>query len=302
LIRLLLNSAAVAFFIWVIVGLDAYAGSYDALTGWIPFLPHGERGALLVTAVSNVAWAIFYSAVQVVIYRRALAGWPADAPPAVHGAIPGETAAEPARFDPRAIVVAAALASALLLASTAWPLLAGVAVWLVLAWAATRADRRTIPFGAALAGLLAASALTAGLLAGLGADVALQRAARAALLVATATWMRAAARPAGLRAVFRRVLHRLRAVPGAREAAATLDGLDPGPRLLAAGRALVADLADVPKRPLPIVDAVIAWVAGEASGYRAAVPARRGAFAIRARDAALVGLAVVPALALIGGS
>jgi hypothetical protein len=302
-IRLVHYTLLSALAIWVVLGgLDAYVGSYDALTGWIPFAPHGTLGALLVTAVSNLLWALFYSAVQVVIYRRALAEWPEDAPRAAHGAAPESTVERGTRFDPRAIVMAAALATGVLLAGTAWPLLAGVAVWLAVAWVAARADRRTIPFGAALAGLLAGSALTGGLLAGLGLDVALRRAVRAALLVAVATWMRAAAEPAGLRAVFRRMLHRLRALPGAREAAVTLDGLDPGPRLLAAGRALAAALADVPKRPAPLVDAVIAWVAGEARGFRAGTEARRGdALAIRLRDAALVALAIMPALALLGG-
>jgi hypothetical protein len=301
-IRIVHYTVLSALAIWVVLGgLDAYAGSYDALTGWIPFLPHGERGALLFTAVGNVAWAIFYSAVQVVIYRRALREWPEDAPAAIHAHAAGDETDEAPRFDPRAIVAAAALASVLLLASTAWPLLAGVAAFLAIAWVVSRADSRTIPFGAALAGLLALSALTASLLGGLGLDIALRRALRAALLVAAATWMRAAARPTGLRAVFRRMLHRLRALPGAREAAATLDGLDPGPRLLAAGRALVAALADVDKRPVPIVDAVVTWVAGEARGYRAGVPARRRGLTIRARDGALIALAALPALALLGG-
>jgi hypothetical protein len=302
-IRLVHYTLLSALAIWVVLGgLDAYAGSYDTLTGWIPFAPRGAAGALVVTAIANVFWALIYSALQVAIYRRALRAWPVDAPPAEHAAATGAESEPETRFDPRAIVMAAALASGVLLAGTAWPLLAGVAAWLALAWVATRADARTIPFGAALAGVLALTALTGALLAGLGLDVALRRALRAALLVAVATWMRAAARPSGLRTVFGRMLYRLRAVPGAREAAATLDGLDSGPRLLAAGRAVVTAVANVPKRPVPLVDAVIGWVAGEARGFRAAASApRRAALTIRLRDAALIALATVPALALLGG-
>ena len=57
------------------------------------------------------------------------------------------------------------------------------------------------------------------------------------LLVAVATWMRAAAGPGGLREVFRRMLEKLRWIPSVREAVTALAGLDPGPRLIAAGRA-----------------------------------------------------------------
>jgi hypothetical protein len=168
-IRLIHYTVLSALAIWVVLGgLDAYVGSFDALTGWLGFVPQGTQAALILTALSNLVWAVIYSVAQVAVYRRALAEWPEDAPPAVHAAASAAAAEESARFDPRAIVVAAALASALLLASTARPLLAGVAVWLAVAWVAARADRRTLPFGAALASLLAASALIAGLLAGLG--------------------------------------------------------------------------------------------------------------------------------------
>ena len=206
------------------------------------------------------------------------------------------------RFDPRALALAAVVACALLLSGTAWALLAAVAAWLAVAWVVARAGRDAVALGLALAALLAAGALTGSLLAGLGLDQALRRAVRAALLVAVATWLRGAAGPEGLRTVFRRVLHRLRAAPAAREAAAVLDGLDPGPRLVGAGRALLAAVADVPRRPLPIADAVLAWVAAEARAFRAgpgAGPAPR--VAMRARDGALVALALAPALVLVGG-
>ena len=219
------------------------------------------------------------------------------------GSAPRAPRPAPARFDPRAIAVAATLATALLLTGTSWPLLGAVAAWLAIAWVAARADPRAIPLGAALAVLLAGSALVGSLIAGLGVDEALRRGLRALLLVAVATWLRAAARPSGLREVFRRVLHRLRRVPATREAGTILDALDPSPgRLLAAGRALAGRLAGVHKRPAPIADAVIAWVAGEAAGYRSRHGAPvRAAIEVRARDAALVALAALPALALLPG-
>ena len=304
-IRLTHYTILSALFIWVVLGgLDAYVGSYDRLTGWLGILPSGANAALALGMLSNVVWALVYSVLQVIVYRRALADWPDEAPagpgapPAV---LPAGADAGPGRFDPRALALAAALATGLLLTSTAWPLLAGVSAWLVVAWVAARAGREAIPLGLALAALLAFAALTGGLLAGLGAEEAASRALRAALLVATATWLRAAAGPEGLREVFRRTLRRLHRLPAAREAGAVLDGLDAGPRLVAAGRGLLASLAAVPRRPLPIADAVIAWVAAEAVAFRAGdAPARRAAIAVRARDGALVALALAPGLALVG--
>ena len=74
-LRLLHNTATTAFFIWVITGgLDAYAGTYDAL-GRRLGLEVGTADALVLTAVGLVAWAAFASAVQVLVYRRGLRAW-----------------------------------------------------------------------------------------------------------------------------------------------------------------------------------------------------------------------------------
>ena len=89
----------------------------------------------------------------------------------------------------------------LLLAGHSWLLLAGVTAWLIPAWLLSRPDRDAVPLGLALAGLLAFAALTGGLLSGAGLELTLQRVVRAVLLVAVATWMRAAAGPGGLREV-----------------------------------------------------------------------------------------------------
>jgi len=149
--------------------------------------------------------------------------------------------------------------------------------------------------------ILGFAALTGGLLSGAGLEVTLRRALRAVLLVAVATWMRAAAGPGGLRETFRRALCRLRALPSIREASAQLEGLDAGPRLVAAARAAAGRLSDVPLAPAPLADAVIAWVATEASGYRPGPGAAGTALRLRAPDALLVALTLTPALALVGG-
>ncbi len=298
-IRLAHYAVVTAALIWIILGgLDAYAGSYDAITGWLGIFPAGKRGALIVTAVVNTGWAVFFSVVQVLLYRRALRGWPA----AVALASPERDAGAErgsARFDPRAITLAAALAFALLLSGTDWPVLGGVAAWLALAWVVSRPDPEAVPLGLALAGLLTFGALATSLIAGIALEEALSRGARAALLVLVATWLRAAAGPAGLRETFRRALWRVRRLPPAREASGVLDGLDSGPRLVAAGRALVGALTPLPSQPLEIADTVTRWVAAESGGFRSGEAAPRVRLSAAPRDGLLVALALAPALALL---
>ena len=302
-LRLVHYSVLLAAFIFVILGgLDEFTGSYETLTGWLGIVPQGPAAALAVTAAMQVGWAIFFSTIQVAAYRRALGDWPEQPPPAgAPAAAAPATERGAGRFDPRAIVIAALLASALLLASTSWALLLGVAAWLVPAWLLSRPDHDAVPLGLLLAGLLAFAALTGGLLSGAGLELTLRRVLRAVLLVAVATWMRAAAGPGGLREAFRRALHRLRALPAVREAAALMEGLDPGPRLIAAGRAAADRLAEVPLSPVPLADAVIAWVAAESAGFRPGAGASRKPLRLRAPDALLVALTLAPALALLGG-
>lgn len=285
--------------IWIVLGgVDAYVGSYDTLTGWLGILPEGKRGALIVTVVLNVGLAAFYTVTQVLVYRWALSSWPAH-PSEVHAPAAGPSEDRGSqRFDPRAITLAATVAFALLLSGTWWALLAGVAAWLALAWAVSRPDPEALNLGLALTALLFVSAVAATLIAGLGVDEALQRGTRAGLLVLVATWMRAAAGPAGLRETFRRVLWRIRVVPPAREASAILDGLDSGGRLIASGRTLVDELGTVEMAPKPVAGVVRTWVAAEAAGFRAGVAAARARLTARPRDGVLVALAAVPALAL----
>ena len=299
-LRLVHYAVLLAAFIYVILGgIDEFTGSYETLTGWLGIVPQGAVAALAFTAAGQVLWAIFFSTIQVAAYRRALGNWPAvDGPDEEH---PTGSEAErgSGRFDPRAIVVAALLASALLLASTSWALLLCVTAWLIPAWLLCRPDNDAVPLGLALAGLLAFAALTGGLLSGAGLELTLRRVLRAVLLVAVATWMRAAAGPGGLRETFRRALRRLRALPGLREASEQLEGLDPGPRLIAAGRAAADRFADVPLSPVPLVDAVIAWTATESARYRPGARAAAVSLRLRAPDALLVALTLAPALTLL---
>lgn len=315
LVRLVHNAATTAFFIWVIAGgLDAYAGTYDAL-GRRLGLEIGTADALALTGAGLVGWAAFASVVQVLVYRRGLAGWDAAAADATDvsrnysgkrkprdaeggAGEGGDVRRRP--FDPRAVALAGAVAFTLLLASTSWPLLAAVAAWLALAWGAARPDTEPLPAGLLFAAILAGGALLFSLGGGLGLDTALRRASRAALLVMVATWLRGAAGAEGLREVSRRALGRLQRLPAAREAGAVLGEIaSEGGRLTASARALIDRLQGVARRPVPFLDAVLGWVVAESSGFRAPAPAARLALRVRVRDVALIATAAAPVLALV---
>ena len=84
------------------------------------------------------------------------------------------------------------------------------------------------------------------------------------------------------------------------EAARTLDTIGSEGRLAASGRALLAALRGVPRRPLPFLDAVLGWVARESARFAPGAPAGRAlTLRVRAFDAALVAAAVLPLLALV---
>ncbi len=305
-IRLLHNTATTAFFIWVITGgLDAYAGTYDAL-GRRVGLDVGTADALVLTALGLLAWAAFASTVQVLVYRRGLRLWDDTAASAtdVDRHIGGERQSDETeaenrrRFDPRAVALAAAVTFTLLLLSTSWLLLSAVTAWLAIAWIAARPDREPLAAGLVFAAILAGGAFLFTFGGGLGLDTALRRAARAALLVLTATWLRGAAGAEGLREVSRRALGKFRRVPGATEAGAVLDQLAAEGRLAAAGRTLADKLTGVPKRPVPFLDAVLTWVVTESAEFKAPASPARKALRPTARDVLLIALAAAPALAL----
>jgi hypothetical protein len=302
-LRILHNSATTAFFIWVITGgLDAYAGTYDAI-GRRFGLDVGTADALALTAAGLLVWGVFASVVQVLVYRRGLRSWPEDDDARyVDGDIRRERTERPAehrrRFDPRAVTLTAVVLFAVLLASTEWMVLGAVALVLAAAWLLSRPDREPLPTGLLFAAVLALGALIFALGGGLGIDVALRRALRAALIVMVATWLRAAAGADGLREVFRRVLGRLRAIPSLPEAAVVLDGIAAEGRLAAAGRSLAERLRDVSLRPIPFCDAVLAWVVGEARSFRPEPPAAPARLALRPVDLALL-VPVATALAAL---
>jgi hypothetical protein len=310
IVRLLHNAATTAFFIWVITGgLDAYAGTYDAVGRRIG-IEVGTADALALTLAGLLAWAAFASTVQVLFYRRGLRAWGAqiserqhrgEDPPArwqKNVAYSATNLSHLGRFDPRAVAAAALIAFVLLLSSTAWALLAAVSGWLAVVWLLSRPEHEPVPTGLVFAGLLAAGAFAFALGGGLGLDTALRRAARAALLVLVATWLRAAARATGLREVSRRALGRLRRIPSAPEATEVLEAIASEGRLAAAGRALAADLSKAPKRPFALLDAVLAWVVREATAFRPAASAASLGLRARAADWALLASALALALAL----
>jgi hypothetical protein len=322
LVRLLHNTATTAFFIWVIAGgLDAYAGTYDAIGRHVG-IEIGTADAVVLTLLSLLAWAAFASTVQVLVYRRGLLSW-GLAGGAGERQQRGEAEREHAgestrrwseivpenapipdhlgRFDPRWVTLSAAVAFALLLGSTEWVFLAAMAAWLVVVWLISKPDPEPLPAGLAFAAILAAGAFIFALGGGLGLDMALRRALRAALLVLVATWLRAAATAAGLREVSRRALARVRWIPSATEASAVLDAIASERRLADAGRSLAALVGDAPMRPKPVLDAVLAWVVRESSSFKAIPPERPARLRTRAADWVLLASALAPFLAIALG-
>jgi hypothetical protein len=294
--RLACNAATTAFFIWVIAGgLDAYGGTYNRVTSRLPLLPRGTAGVLIVTAAGLLGWAAFASTVQVLVYRRGLRRWPEAI---VEG--PRERAQRAPRgsyrFDPRAVALAAALAFGLLISSTAWPLLGGVAAWLALAWLVARPAPEVLRSGLVLTLVIAGGVLAFGLLGGLGVEIVLQRTVRAALLVLVSTWLGGAAGADGLREASRRALDRLRRVPSVEEAARVLDDLGARDQLVAAGRSMLHAVGSSRKRPLPLFDAVLAWIASESGRFQTAPTGPAPALAMARADVALIALAAAPAL------
>jgi hypothetical protein len=300
MIRLLQNALTGAFVILVLTGgFDVYADTYDSIAGFLPLVPEGETAALVAILAGLVGWAVFASVVQVLVYRRGLRSWPTGEDPLhvhpedAHGEAPAR-----GRFDPRAVVLCAAIAFGLLLASISWVVLAAVAAWLAIASLTCRGDRDVVPTGALLAAVLAFAVFLATMLGGLGIEEALARATRAGLLVLVATWLRAAAGAIGLREVSRRGLGRLRRVPSAREAALVMDDLGTGRQLGSAARSVLEALGKVERRPVPVLDAVLGWVAAESRRFRPGAAEPPLHLRVRAIDAALIALTVAPGLAL----
>jgi hypothetical protein len=298
-IRLAQNALTSAFVIVVLTGLDVYLDSYDAIAGFIPLLPEGRAAAWIVTVASLLFWAAFASVVQVWVYRRGLQGWPPPGrEPTLHADAPAGAAEPDVRVvsgvDPRAVALAAAIAFALLVSSYSWALLAAVAAWLLVAALVSRGDWSVVPVGAALALMLGTVIFCVSMLGGQGAEDSLARGVRATLLVLVATWLRAAAGTPGLREVSRRVLGRLHRAPAAAEAVLVMGELGSGRELGPAARSLLKALRSVPAKTVPVVDAVLGWVAFESRRFRPVAVEVHSQLRLRARDVALVALALAP--------
>jgi hypothetical protein len=285
----------------VLLGPTGFAGSFDATLGRLPLMPQGLAGALLVTAITQFVAAVFFSTIQVGLYRRALGAWPEPGLAEQRQITAAPSAVERAGADPRAVLAAAAVVTAVLLFTHAWVVLGAVAIWLAgAAVLARHGDRDVVRIGVLLAALLAAGTLIGSIVGGLGIDEAASRTLRAGLLVLVATWMRAAASSAGLREAFRRGLLHLRRVPGAADAAHLLGELDTGSLLAGSAASLQGRLRGVPHRPLPVADAVLQWAAHEAhavmpGGATVATTVLR----VRLRDATLAVSLLLPAAALL---
>jgi hypothetical protein len=299
-IRLLNYAVITAFTLFVLLGTKGFAGSYQTLLGWLPLLPHGLAGALILTVIVNSAVAVFFSAVQVWLYIRALDGWTTRTPEdAQRHAVMPAARAHRAGADPRMVLAAAALMTGVLLVSHSWEVLAVTAAWLAAASILVRDwDRDVLRVGVLLAAVLAGGTLIASLIGGLGAAEAASRGVRGALLVLVATWLRLAAGSTGLSEVFRRTLMALHRVPAAREAGEILGELDTPRMLTVSTKALRDRLRGVSREPVAIADAVLAWAAVEALSLPAREPALVTELRFRVRDAALAASLLLPAGAL----
>jgi hypothetical protein len=255
----------VLFVVLVVGGLDKYVATYDKIAGFLRVLPQGQAWAVGLTVAGSLAFGLFYTTVQLLVYERAFADWPAH--PVSHGGA-GEDGEAAARGRlPVLPLLATAAAWVALLASLTWPVLAAVAGALALATLVTRAwraGRDVWGIGLVLALGLSISAMGPAIIGAVEVEGAAQRAVRAALLVLSATWLRAVAGAPGMREAARRALRGARAT----EAARITERLESDRRLLPAARAFLDEIGGVPQRPGPLVDALVAWVAAEAAGYR----------------------------------
>ena len=290
----------------ILGGLDAFTGSYETLTGWLGFVPQGAAPRrVAVTAVGQLLWAdlLQHGPGRRLPARAAATGRRRAARRARRAAGGGgRTSAQPARFDPRAVARRRAardraaaqrhrVAAAARRHRVARPGLAALA----------RRQRRGAARRSALAALLAVRRAHRRPAQRRRARAHAAARLRAVLLVAVATWMRAAAGAGGLREIFRRALRppargsrrcaRRRAARRARQR----------PAAVAAGRAAADRFADVELKPAELCDTVTAWVAAESGGFRPGPPAPARGCGCERRTPLLVALTLAPALALLPG-
>ena len=255
-----------AFSILVLIGLDAYVGSYEQLAEVITFLPAGQAAALWVTLIALMVWSVGAGLIQAWVVRRGLRQWEELA---AEVAVVCETAplrrAAPAHPRAGLLVLLALVGFVATLSSTDLRFLAVVATVLALAWLATPADLGTLGRGLLLALPLALSTLAFGLVGGIGAELAIARASRVGLLVLTAVWVHRAAGSAGLRDQALRLVRRLRRFPTLALAGTVLGVSIASGDFGGAARRLGHRLRVTPRRPTPVLDAALVWLAEESS-------------------------------------
>jgi hypothetical protein len=78
-----------------------------------------------------------------------------------------------------------------------------------------------------------------------------------------------------------------------------MDQLGSGRQLGAAARSVLAALKAVPAQVVPVLDAVLGWVAVETRGFRPEVVEGPPKLRVRIADAALVAAAAAPLAALV---
>ncbi len=252
-----------AFYIVVLVGLDAYTGTYAAIRETLAFLPPGKGAAMAVTAAFLGLWSLGAGLIQAWVIRRGLRRW-SNAEPEL-GERPAAAPDRGARVDPRAATAAGLVAIVVALASTEPLPLALVALWLAVAWLIAGAGARSLFGGLALAAPLALATLAFGLTGGLGSELAVRRAVRVALLVLTAVWLRSAAGADGLRAVSLGAVRRLRRLPTLALAASVLGASAGIGSYGDSARRLGRRMRSARKRPGPLLGAALAWIASEAA-------------------------------------
>ncbi len=254
-----------AFSIVVLVGLDAYLGTYDRVRDLLGFLPSGTSAALVLTFASLVVWSTGAGLIQAWVIRRGLARWEDEVAATPSIAPLRDADADAAAESPHAgaLVLGAVAGFAVTLASTDPRALGAIALVLAVAWAASAADGRAVVRGVAIAAPLAISTLAFGLVGGIGSDSAVLRSARVALLVLIAVWVRSAAGSQGLRRVSLVAVRRLRRVGVLADSAAVLGAATPVEDLSGSARRLGGRLRSARRRPVPVVDAALGWIAEE---------------------------------------
>jgi hypothetical protein len=205
------------------------------------------------------------------------------------------------RFDPRAVTAAAVVAFALLLASTDPLLLGAVGAWLLVAWLLAPGEAEVVRPGLALAATIAVGAFIANWVGGDSVSGGVEHAARGALLVLTATWMRGAAGTDGVREVAHRILVRLRRLRTAGELRTALDAIEGDRRMGAAIRTLIDEMRVAGSDVVAVLDAAIAWIAAEASRFRPGPPLSRPRLSPGPLDGLLLLGAALPTLAFAAG-